>query len=121
MNIITFVKKHMKEQKITQVKLAEILGLTGQNVVSTRLRSKNTTVASSLEMLNALGYVLIAQPDDMPLPDGATLITLTDEEEPVSEDEKMVKRYRKQLDKDKLAEFDALPPEAQIAVARFSE
>lgn len=121
MNIITFIRKTMKEQKTTQLKLSEMLGLSGQNAISTRLRNSNTTVKSSVEMLNALGYVLIAQPDDMPLPDGATLITLTDEEEPMSEDEKMVRRYRKQLDKEKLAEFDALPPEAQIAVARFSE
>ena len=121
MNITTAIRAIMKKEKITQLKLSELLGLKGQNSVASRLNRGNTTVASSLEMLNALGYVLIAQPDDMPLPDGATLITLTDEEEPISEDEKLVRRYRKQLDKDKLTEFDALPPEAQVAVARFSE
>ena len=121
MNITTAIRGIMKKEKITQLKLSELLGLKGQNSVASRLNRGNTTVTSSLELLHALGYVLIAQPDDMPLPDGATLITLTDEEEPMSEDEKLVKRYRKQLDKDKLAEFDALPPEAQVAVARFSE
>ena len=61
MNICEAVKLAMKNQKTTQVQMAERIGVKGQSVIAQRLRMDNISVNTVLEMLDAIGYEMVIQ------------------------------------------------------------
>lgn len=51
----------MKQNGITQMRMAELIGKKRPNDVSSRLLSKNMSFDKALEMLNAIGYDIVIQ------------------------------------------------------------
>lgn len=56
------IKKIMKEQKVTQLTMAESIGKKRANNVAARLSSRNMTFDRAIEMLSVLGYEVTIQP-----------------------------------------------------------
>lgn len=82
MKVNSAIRKVMKETKITQTRLAEILGEKHQSVISERLRQNNISINLAMEMLDVMGYELVIQPKKPGRrPEGQILITMEDGEE----------------------------------------
>ncbi len=56
------IKKIMKDQKVSQITMAESIGKKRGNDVSSRLCSRNMTFDRAIEMLSVLGYEVTIQP-----------------------------------------------------------
>ena len=61
MKISDAIKIAMKNQKTTQVQLAERIGASSQSVIAQRLRMNNLSVDTVIEMLDAIGYEMVIQ------------------------------------------------------------
>lgn len=61
MKISDAIKIAMKNQKTTQVQLAERIGASSQSVIAQRLRMNNLSVDIVIEMLDAIGYEMVIQ------------------------------------------------------------
>lgn len=61
MKINEAIKLAMKNQKTTQQQLADRIGAKSQSVISERLKMKNLSADTILEMLDAIGYELVIQ------------------------------------------------------------
>lgn len=61
MKITEAIRAAMKNQKISQVRLTEQLGLKSQSVVAQRLRTDNLSVDTVVEMLDSIGYEMVIQ------------------------------------------------------------
>lgn len=61
MKITDAIRTAMKNQKISQVRLTEQLGLKSQSVVAQRLRTDNLSVDTVVEMLDSIGYEMVIQ------------------------------------------------------------
>lgn len=61
MKITDAIRAAMKNQKISQVRLTEQLGLKSQSVVAQRLRTDNLSVDTVVEMLDSIGYEMVIQ------------------------------------------------------------
>ena len=61
MKISDAIKTAMKNQKTTQVQLAERIGASSQSVIAQRLRMNNLSVDIVIEMLDAIGYEMVIQ------------------------------------------------------------
>lgn len=61
MKISDAIKTAMKNQKTTQVQLAERIGASSQSVIAQRLRMNNLSVDTVIEMLDAIGYEMVIQ------------------------------------------------------------
>ena len=61
MKITEAIRTAMKNQKISQVRLTEQLGLKSQSVVAQRLRTDNLSVDTVVEMLDSIGYEMVIQ------------------------------------------------------------
>ena len=56
------IKSAMKESRITQEQLRDIMGLNHQSAVSVRINSPNPKLDTLIEVLDAIGYELVIQP-----------------------------------------------------------
>lgn len=56
------IKKIMKEQKVSQITMAESIGKKRASDVGSRLLSRNMTFDRAIEMLSVLGYEVTIQP-----------------------------------------------------------
>lgn len=61
MKIGEAIKLAMKNKKITQTELAEMVGVKSQSVIAERLKMDNISINTVLDMLEAIGYDLIIQ------------------------------------------------------------
>ena len=98
MKVTTFITQTMKAQKVTQTRLASLLGLKSQGVVSGRLRNGNITMENSIKMLDVLGYDIYAVPKgynkDHPTFTAEPMkLTVHDEGDGLTPDEMIVKEY----------------------------
>lgn len=59
MKIGEAIKIAMKNKKITQTTLAEMVGVKSQSVIAERLKMDNISINVVLDMLNAVGYEMI--------------------------------------------------------------
>lgn len=76
------IKSLLKETKITQLQLAQMVGYKGQSAVAERLK-KDMRISVFAKMVNALGYdiyVVKRRPGKTSVEKGVTL-TLTEQEE----------------------------------------
>lgn len=61
MKIGEAIKLAMKNKKVTQTQMAEMIGVKSQSVIAERLKMDNISINAVLDMLEAIGYDLIIQ------------------------------------------------------------
>lgn len=61
MTINKVIQKLMKDEKVTQKRMALAIGKRTPNEVSSRLMTKNMTFNTAIQMLEAIGYEVIVQ------------------------------------------------------------
>ncbi len=66
MRIGKAIKSVMKSDKVTQSKLAEMVGAKSQSVIAERLKMDNISINAVLDMLEALGYEMVIQSKESP-------------------------------------------------------
>lgn len=70
------IKNAMKENRITQTQLRDLMGLNNQSAVSVRINSPNPKIDTLIELLDAMGYELVIQPKKRGRrPDGQEVVT----------------------------------------------
>ena len=62
MRINRAIKQVMKENGVTQRRMAIAIGKSKPNDISARLMSKNMSFDKAIEMLNVMGYEVVVQP-----------------------------------------------------------
>lgn len=123
MKVTTFITQTMKAQKVTQTRLASLLGLKSQGVVSGRLRNGNITMENSIKMLDVLGYDIYAVPKgynkDHPTFTAEPMkLTVYDEGDGLTPDEMVVKEYMSTLVPEMHEAFSTQPFEVQLQIAK---
>lgn len=66
MRIGKAIKSVMKSDKVTQSKLAEMVGAKSQSVIAERLKMDNISINAVLDMLEALDYEMVIQSKESP-------------------------------------------------------
>lgn len=66
MRIGKAIKSVMKSDKVTQSKLAEMVGAKSQSVIAERLKMDNISINAVLDMLEALDYEMVIQSKEFP-------------------------------------------------------
>jgi|GEM_PF-6682031 len=64
MTVTAILKSIMKAIKMKQSTLAEKVGAKSESVISSRMTMKNMGVNMLVEMLDCMGYELVARPKD---------------------------------------------------------